>query len=129
MASNKKINIPISSLSSDEIYALLDSTESGEVEEIEKLMDDFDTEFVNRSVVENKDSDMHVDEEPETTSNDAHSNFIPTHPPIQAVVRQDVPEEESSDDEGWLAHLVCRFACNTRMMVDASSSPPVSHVI
>ena len=100
MASNKKINIPISSLSSDEIYALLDSTESGEVEEIEKLMDDFDTEFVNRSVVENKDSDMHVDEEPETTSNDAHSNFIPTHPPIQAVVRQDVPEEESSDDEG-----------------------------
>ena len=42
---------------------------------------------------------MHVDEEPETTSNDAHSNLIPTHLPIQAVVRQDVPEEESSDDE------------------------------
>ena len=100
MASNKKINIPISSLSSDEIYALLDSTESGEVEEIEKLMDDFDTEFVNRSVVENKDSDMHVDEEPEIISNDAHSNLIPSDLPIQAVVRQDVPEEESSDDEG-----------------------------
>ena len=30
MASNKKINIPISSLSSDEIYALLDSIESDE---------------------------------------------------------------------------------------------------
>ena len=42
---------------------------------------------------------MHVDEEPETTSNDAHSNLIPIHLPIQAVVRQDVPEEESSDDE------------------------------
>ena len=42
---------------------------------------------------------MHVDEEPETTSNDAHSNLISTHLPIQAVVRQDVPEEESSDDE------------------------------
>ena len=52
-----------------------------------------------RSVVENKDSYMHVDEEPETTSNNAHSNLIPTHLPIQAVVRQDVPEEESSDDE------------------------------
>ena len=94
-----KINILISSLLSDEIYALLDSIESDEEEDIENLMNDSDTEFVDRSVVENKDSDMHVDEEPETTSNDAHSNLIPTHLPIQAVVRQDVPEEESSDDE------------------------------
>ena len=30
---------------------------------------------------------------------------------------------------GWLAHLISRFACNTRLIVDASSSPPVSHVI
>ena len=100
MASNKKINIPTSSLSSDEIYALLDSIESDKEEEyIENLMNDSDTEFVDRSVVENKDSDMHADEEPETTSNDAHSNLFPTHLPIQAVVRQDVSEEESSDDE------------------------------
>ena len=101
MASNKKKkkNIPISSLSSDEIYALLDSFESDEEEDIEGLMNDSDTEFVDRSVVENKDSDMYVDEEPETTSNDAHSNLIPTHLPIEAVVRHDVPEEESSDDE------------------------------
>ena len=40
-----------------------------------------------------------MDEESETTSNGAHSNLISTHLPIQAVVRQDVPEEESSDDE------------------------------
>ena len=86
------------SLSSDEIYALLDSIESDE-EDIENLMNDSDTEFVDRSVVENKDSDMYVDEEPETTSNDAHSDLIPTHLPIQAAVRQDVPEEEWSDDE------------------------------
>ena len=99
MASNKKINIPISSLSSDKIYALLGSIESGEEEDIENLMNDFDTEFVDRSVVENKDSDTYVDEEPETTSNDARSNIIPTHLLIQAVVRQDVPEEETSDDE------------------------------
>ena len=98
MASNKKINILISSLSSDEIFALLDGIESDE-EDIENLMNDSDTEFADRSVVENKDSDMHVDEEPETTSNDAHSNIIPTHLPIQAAVRQDVPEGESSDDE------------------------------
>ena len=62
-------------------------------------MNDSDTEFIDRSVVENKDSDLHVDEEPKTSSNDAHSNLIPTHLPIQAVVRQDVPEEKSSDDE------------------------------
>ena len=42
---------------------------------------------------------MHVDEKPETTSNGAHSNLIPTRLPIQVVVRQDVPEEEWSDDE------------------------------
>ena len=28
----------------------------------------------------------------------------------------------------WLAHLVSRFACNTRVIVDASSNPPVSNV-
>ena len=99
MASNKKINLPISSLSFDEFYALLDSIESDDEDDIENLMNDFDTEFVDRSVVENKDSDMNVDEELETTSSDAHSNLISTHLPIQAVVRQDVPEEESSDDE------------------------------
>ena len=100
MASNKKINIAISSISSDEIYALLDSIESDEEEDIDSDNDnDSDTEFVDRSVIENKDSDMDVDEEPETTSNDVYSSLIPTHLPIQAVVRQDVPEEESSDDE------------------------------
>ena len=84
------------------IYALLDSVESEEEEDIENLMNDSDTEFVDRSVVENKDSDLHVVEEPETTSNDAHSNLIPTHLPFQAVVRQDVPEEESNDDESFI---------------------------
>ena len=82
MASNKKVYIPISSLSSDEIYTLLKSIESDE-EDIENLMNDSDTEFADRSVVENKDSDKHVDEKPETTSNDAHSNLILTHLPIQ----------------------------------------------
>ena len=62
-------------------------------------MNDSDTEFVDRSVVENKDSDIHMDEGPETTSNDAHSNLIPTHLRIQPAVRQDVSQEELSDDE------------------------------
>ena len=29
---------------------------------------------------------------------------------------------------GWLAHLVSRFACNTRVIVDESSIPPVSRI-
>ena len=29
---------------------------------------------------------------------------------------------------GWLAHLVSRLACNTRVIDDASSNPPVSNV-
>ena len=51
MASNKKLNIPISSLSSDEIYDLLDSTESDEEEDIENLMNDSDTDFVTQSLL------------------------------------------------------------------------------
>ena len=77
----------------------MDIIESDEEEDTQNLMNDSDTEFVDRSVVENKDSDMHVNEEPENTNNDAHFNLIAIHLPIQAVVRQDVPEEESSDDE------------------------------
>ena len=62
MSSNKKMNIPITSLSSDEIYTLLDSIESDVEEGIQNLMNDSDTEFVDRSVVENKDSNMQVNE-------------------------------------------------------------------
>ena len=47
MASNKKkINIPISSLSSKEIYALLDEIDTDYEEEIYNLMNDSDTEFL-----------------------------------------------------------------------------------
>ena len=76
----------------------MDSIESDK-EYIKNLMNDSDTEFVDRSVVENKDSRMHVNEKPETTSNDAHSTPTSTRLPIQGVVRQDVPKKESSDDE------------------------------
>ena len=47
MASNKKkINIPISNLSSKEIYALLDEIDTDYEEEIDNLMNDSDTEFL-----------------------------------------------------------------------------------
>ena len=47
MASNKRINVPITSMSSDEIYALLDTIESDDEEDIENLMNDSDTEFID----------------------------------------------------------------------------------
>ena len=53
MASNKKINILISSLSSEEIYALLDSIDSEDEDDIDNLMNDSDTEFVDRTAAEN----------------------------------------------------------------------------
>ena len=53
MASNKKINILIPKLSLDEIYALLDTIDSDD-EDIENLINDSDTEFVDQSLVEKK---------------------------------------------------------------------------
>ena len=47
MASNKKINIPITSMLSDEIYALLDIIESDDKKDIENLMNDSDTKFID----------------------------------------------------------------------------------
>ena len=38
MASNKNINVPITSMSSDEIYALLDKIERDDEENIENLI-------------------------------------------------------------------------------------------
>ena len=52
MASNTKINISISDLSSGEIYALLDNLESDHEEDIYNLMNDSDTEFVGYSLLE-----------------------------------------------------------------------------
>ena len=47
MASNKKIDIPITSMSSDEIYALLDIIESDDKKDIENLMNDSGTKFID----------------------------------------------------------------------------------
>ena len=53
MTSNKKkINIPISNLSSEEIYELLDDINSHYEEEIDNLMNDSDTEFVGKTAIE-----------------------------------------------------------------------------
>ena len=56
MASNKKINVPISSMSSDDIYAMLDTINSDDEEDIENLMNNSDTEFIDQSTIESDQS-------------------------------------------------------------------------
>ena len=58
MASNKKINVPVSSLSSEEIYVLLDNICSDDEEAIDNLMNDFDTEIVDGAALENLESEF-----------------------------------------------------------------------
>ena len=53
MTSTKKINVPITSMSSDEIYALLGTIESDDEEDIENLINDLDTKFIDESLIEN----------------------------------------------------------------------------
>ena len=87
MASNKKINIPISNLSSNEIYALLDTIDSDDEEDIENLMNDSDTEFVDQSLVKNK--DVHEGMQPKKSTNGEHCNHISTKQPTEAVPEED----------------------------------------
>ena len=56
MASNKKINVPITSMSSDEVYTLFDTIESNDEEDIENLMNDSDTEFIDELLIESSGS-------------------------------------------------------------------------
>ena len=53
MALNKKINVPITSMSSDKIYALLDKIESDDKEDVENLTNDSDTKHIDESLIEN----------------------------------------------------------------------------
>ena len=87
MASNKKINVPISALSSDEIYALLDTIESDDEEDIENFMNDSDTEFIDESGIEVLDNSSC---ESRTASG---TYIIQTTTPIEAVVRAVEPEQ------------------------------------
>ena len=58
MAPNKKISVPISSLSLEDIYALLDDIDSDDEEDIYNLMSDSDTEFEGKTAFENLECDI-----------------------------------------------------------------------
>ena len=53
MALNKKINVPITSMSSEKLYALLDTIESDDKEDVENLINDSDTKLIDESLIEN----------------------------------------------------------------------------
>ena len=52
VASNKKINVPITSMLCDKIYALLDTIKSNDEEDFENLMNNSDTKFIGESLTE-----------------------------------------------------------------------------
>ena len=94
----KKIKIPISNLSSEEINSLQDNIDSDYEEKIDNLMNDFNTEFVDRIAIENSECD--ISEVVIYEKDDSNgSNFIPTTKPIEAVVK------------------VCNQILNLKMMV------------
>ena len=85
-------------MSSEEICALLDSIDSDEGEDIDNLMNDSDTEFVDRSVVETLESDISdavIHEEDVSNV----SNFIQTKKPIEAVVKIAKPDPKPVDND------------------------------
>ena len=87
MASKKKkIKIPISNLSSEEINTLQDNFDSDYEKKIDNLMNDFNTEFVERTTIENSECD--ISEVVIYEKDDSNgSNFIQTTKPIEAVVK------------------------------------------
>ena len=98
MAPNKKkINIPISSLSSEEIYALLDNIDSGYEKENDNLINDSDTEFLDRTAIDNSENDISEVVKREKVDSNG-SNFVPTTKPIEEVVKIAKPDSESEDD-------------------------------
>ena len=97
MASNqKKINIPISSSSSDEIYPLDDIINDYE-EKIGNIMNDPDAEFEYRTAIGDSGSD--ISEALIRKEDDSNGrNFIPTTKPIETVVKIAKPDSESEND-------------------------------
>ena len=102
MASNKKINVPIPSMLSDEIYALLDKIESNDKEDIENLMNDSDTKFIDELLIENGGSKSNISL---STSCFDIENYLsdPNAPtPIEAMIQISKPD---SDDDVPLRSL------------------------
>ena len=97
MASNKKINVPITSMSSDEIYSLSDTIESHDEGDIESLMNDSDTEFIDESLIKNGGSKSDLRLSTNCLDIENHLSDPNTPTSIEAVVRISQPDSDSDD--------------------------------
>ena len=85
-------------MSSDKIYALFDTTESDDEEDIENLMNDSDTEFIDKPLVENGGSKSDLSLSASCLDIENHLSDPNTPTPIEAVVRISQPDSDSDDD-------------------------------
>ena len=98
MASNKKINVPITSMSSDEIYALLDTIENDDEEDIENLRNDSDSKFIDKLLIEKSGSKSDLSLSTSCLDIENHLSDPNTPTPIETVVRISQPDSDSLDN-------------------------------
>ena len=84
-------------LSSEEIYAILEAVDSNDEQDLDNLMNDSDTEFVDKKATENSERDI-----PKAVTHEKDDsnvgNFVLTTRPIEAVVQVAKPDSESGND-------------------------------
>ena len=85
-------------MSSDKIYALFGTTESDDEEDIENLMNDSDTEFIDESLIENGGSKSDLSLSTSCLDIENHLSDPNTPKPIEAVIRISQPDSDSDDD-------------------------------
>ena len=85
-------------MSSDKIYALLDTIESDDEEDIENLMNDSDTEFIDESLIENGGSKSDLLLLTSCLDIENHLSDPNTPTPIEAVVRISQPYSDSDNN-------------------------------
>ena len=91
MALNKKINVPITSMSSEKLYALLDTIESDDKEDVENLINDSDTKLIDESLIENGGSKSDLSLSTSCLGIENHLIDPNTSTLIEAVVRISQP--------------------------------------
>ena len=98
MASNKKINVQITSMSSDETYAFLDTIKGKDKEDIENRVDDSDTKFIDELLIQNGGFKNNLSLSTSCLDIENHLSDSNTPTPNEAVVRISQPDCDSDDD-------------------------------
>ena len=98
MALNKKINVSIKSMSSEKIYALLDTMKSNDEEDIENLMNNSDTKFIDKSLIENSGSKSELLLSTSYLDIENHLSDPNTPTPFEIVVQISQPDTNFDDN-------------------------------